>query len=547
MSDDKRPDDKPGQRSRTFEDEKNMEQTRSDGGNSNDQNPEPRETVREENRENERGFAQRLYDGLTNAGEGVSNAVTAEHQETAQTAERTAEAEEAMHDAQEDMVGRFQELGADAAREKTRIEGYTTQRDDELHNPEERNEAQGNYEAAREGGMIDSEFSFGLYESLVNTEFLSDDVVKMRYVEDNSYTHGDRGGRSLPFIEEAEIADSDARGWASRFNSDLDAAIEKLGEHVDLFNLGERKDAYENAVDRYEQTGEFEDRIEEIEEEAEKRGLEGVNELIDSDYEALEGGHLEELQDTIAEVGGHMNGREDGTGSVNLEHPERENAEELVRQTRARALDAAALHKDRLDEAREELGAVQTEIRQTRDEVQSYVDDVEDLTALNGVGDAFADVLGDMGIDTVMDLAARNDFDSNPAYQEQKRTENGVAVPDANALRENAFDYLNEVASDKENLDFVPTDTIRDVGDNYSDEDQRRRHHEAVYDSANSLVNVMNELEGEIPDLDQYDVDWDGDADTLEDERQEVYSNLDVDYPVDAENALNPSDVYAEE
>jgi len=547
MSNNKRPDDRPEQRSRTFEDEENMEQIRSDGGNPDDQNPEPRETVREENREAERGFAQKLYDGLTNAGDGVTNAVATEHQQTAQTAERIAEGEEAIHNAQEDMVGRFQELGADAAREKTRIEGDATQRDDELHNPEERAEAQGNYEAAREGGRINDEFSFGLYESLVNTEFLADDVVKMRDVEDNSYTHGDREGRSLPFIEEAEIADSDARGWASRFNSDLEAAIENLGEYVDLFNLDERKEAYENAVDRYEQTEEFEDRIEEIEEEAKKRGLEEVNELIDDDYESLEEGHLEEIQETFANTGGHMNGREDGTGSVSLEHPERENAEELVRQTRARALDAAALHKDRLDEAGEELEAVQTEIRQTRDEVQSYVEDVENLTAVEGVGDAFANVLGNMGIDTVMDLAARNDFDSSPAYQEQKRTANGVAVPDANELRENAFDYLNEVASDKENLDFIPTGTIRDVGDNYSDEDQRRRHHEAVYDSANSLVNVMNELEGEIPDLDQYDVDWDGEADTLEEERQEVYNNLDIDYPVDAEEALNPSDEYTEE
>lgn len=508
-----------------------------------EQNEEDRDTrspeqVREDNRESERGWAQTIYDGLRDAKEGVSSAVTTENQETADTAERAAEAESEMHSAQEQMVDEFQDLGADAARTKTGLEQDAVETDEALHQPEDVADARINYENSVEGGEVAGDFSFGLYESIVNTEFLASDVVRMRNVEDDSYTQGDRAGRSLPFIEEADIADSDAKSWAQRFNSDFQSASDQLGQFVDHFNLDDRKEAYEAAVADYEQTEEFEDRLEEIEEAAQERGLEAVNELISGSYEELEDEHLEQLQDTIADVGGHMNDREDGLGSINLEHDERANAEELVRQTRARALDRAALHKQRLDEAREEISEVYNEIEGTREEVESYVDQVEDLTAVEGVGDSFADVLEDMGVETVMDMAARNDYESNAAYQEKKRNASGSAVPDADELREAAFDYMNEVAADMDHLDLVPTDTIRDVGDDYSDEDQRRRQFEAVYDSSTSLVNVMNELEKELPELDQYDVGWDGEEETLEEEREEVYQNLGIEHPTDPEEAL---------
>lgn len=498
------------------------------------------EQIRDQNRASERTWQQGILDGLTDVLETVNIGRTVDLSQSARAATTLGKVENEKHEAQREIIEESQALSTDATSTKLDLEQAAVDEDDELlWTEEERDSKLSNYENSLTGGDVDGDYRFGINENLVNTAFLSDDVVKMRNVEDNSYTHGNKSGTSLPFIEEADITDSDARRWLGRFRDDEETAVEAVSNYVDVFNLDERMEAYEEAEEDYHATSEFEDRLESIDQIGEPT-LEEINEQLDDFEGELTEEDKELLDQSISQIGGSLNGREDeGVGTVDLDHEERRKAEEDVRQLRARALDRANLHQNRLEEATNYVQEVQQEIEGTKEQVLGYVEDVQDLTNVQGVGPAFSEMLEDMGVDTVMDLAARSDFSSSPEYQEKKRTSNGNSVPNAEDLIDNAYDTLNEITEQYNLLDLSPTDTIEDVGDDYAPRDQDRRQMEAVYDSAFNVVRVLDQLEEEVPELDQYSPEWEGQYETIEEERSQVYDNLGISEPADPREALD--------
>lgn len=509
-------------------------------GTSDQTNP---EEVRTENRDAERTGLQLVIDGIGSLTNSVRTGKGTDISETSSVVEILGAIEQIYKDASDEIIEQSEELQERAASEKTSIEMAAVREDQNLiWDEEEVEQTEQVYNKRLEGGEVDGSHRFGAIDSIVNTSFLMEDVVNMRNIEDDSYTQGEKEGTSLPFLEQAALRDEKAQQDAHDFHEDMEGASNALDQYIGLFNLDERLEAYEASVDRYKAGSTVTDDLEELDD-IDDVVLEDINSEIDGE---ISRDTLEEVRSATASVGEDLNNRENGYEAVELAPEARQKAEELARQEEARALDRVALHADRLETAREEIGEIEQELQDKKEAVENYVEDVEDLTRVDGIkkgsnGNGINSLMDSMGVDTILDLATHTpgNFNEDTEFLRWKEEHGGVAVPDPSGLISNAYDALNEIAEEYDALDFTPTKKIQ-AAENYHPKDQTRRQMEAVYDSSEVLTQLFGALEGQIPDLDEYDPEWEGDYDSLEEERQEFYEQeLGITDLPEPEEALN--------
>lgn len=524
------------------------------------------ERVRQANRDHERGPVQKMKDSLDNMYSAVTGANETKTQRSADLSVNIADVEQDFYEAQELIVNEAAKSRDVNAEKKEEIVDMAQEEDERIAGDTEVREQREQQfigsiygsDEVEEGAF--EEHVFGTLSSIVNANFLRDNGVKMRDIEGSAYTQTEEGS-NMPFVDEAKFKGDNADQWLQFFNTNLDRAEASLEDYIDSFNLEERLDAYEEAMEFYNTTSIIKDTLEDLAE-VEDVAVEQVNERLE-DLEDLSTDSYQSILNAVFTAGPELNGRPDYwdqfDGSIELEPEEREKATELAYQARARAVDRAKLHKDRLDEAVGELRSFKEEFSDTREKLSEYSEELEDLTRIDGVGEQTADVLYSIdGVDTIVDIALRGEKNivQNPSYLKEKERRDGNASLDEGEIVQGARDALeeiaeeyDEVAADEEaeideqqerfGLNLEPTSVIESDGEDYSGIDQVYRKMDSVYQSSRRLERMFSALEGKIPELDRYeDPEWTGEEDTIEEERDSVYQDLGIDEPASAEDAL---------
>jgi hypothetical protein len=123
-------------------------------------------------------------------------------------------------------------------------------------------------------------------------------------------------------------------------------------------------------------------------------------------------------------------------------------------------------------------------------------------------------------------------------------------TPDAEGVVSNAYEQVQELAVEYgspdapfEDLDGLgmnsPFQSIANLANDASGEDQAVYQMLGTYLTATNMMNGLEELDSNVPDTGRYKPDWEGDYNSLEEERDEVYSLLGVDSPSEPKEALN--------
>jgi hypothetical protein len=508
------------------------------------------EEVRQTNRQNERSPFQHVADGVGSVINSFRTGKEDEREETTNVLEALSRAEETLSQDQQDLIERAQELSADAASRKDALERMAVKEDHALSwDQDSVDENRGAYETKLHGDG--TEENYGMIDSLATAGVLGDLVGDMRNVEDDSYTHVRKDGVSLPFIKEANQLDGNGDQWIEVFNDERDAAAEEVSEFVDSFNLDSRKSAYEDSVRDYELSQVIEEKAKELENEAEI-GLDDINEELGEEYGEIGEENWEEFVEGATGVVADLNQKdeEDVVLHVSKDEEEVRNALEISRQLRARSLDRVKMHRDRLEDATSQVDHVGDYLGELKDDVTGFVQDAQDLTQIERVGEATAEKLRELkDVDTVMDVALHDSstLSTNPHLMDH--LDDG-RTPDAEGVVSNAYEQVQELAVEYgspdapfEDLDGLgmnsPFQSIANLANDASGEDQAVYQMLGTYLTATNMMNGLEELDSNVPDTGRYKPDWEGDYNSLEEERDEVYSLLGVDSPSEPKEALN--------
>lgn len=495
--------------------------------------------IREDNRNNERSPFQHVADGIDSVLSTFKNGKQDEKDETSNVLEALSEAEKTLAEDRRQLLDDAAVLSADAGRRKRALEEQAVKEDHAIAwNQEEVDGHREEYETRFHG--TGTEDNYGMIDTLATAGVLGDTVGNMRNVEDDSYTHVEKDGISLPFIKEANRLDGNGDQWLGFFQEEREKGSEALSEFVGAFNLDERKTSYDRAVEGYEASKIVEEKAKDLAEEAEVE-LDDINEHLGDEYGEIQDENWEEFTESARKVAADLNMKdvEDTVLHISKED-EIENAIELSRQLRARALDRVQMHKDALDDATEQIDQVDEYLSDVKSDLGNFVEEARDLTRIEGVGENTAKKLRKMkDVDTVMDVALLNEtaMRTNPNLMTHM---NKNGVPSATEVIRGAYEDSNELASEYgQELGMTsPFEAIQHVGEDASGEDQTIYQMQGTYLTAFNLVNGLEDLESELPDTDQYDPDWEGEYDSLEEERSQVYGLLGVESPSEPKEAL---------
>lgn len=517
------------------------------------------EEVRETNRENERSPFQHVADRIGSVTSAFRTGKQDERTESVNTLEALAQWESNLSEDRESIIEQAQFLSAEAGTRKEALEEAAVKEDFSLSWDQDSVDThRETYETKLHGDG--TEENYGMIDSLATAGVIGDVVGDMRNVEDDSYTHVRKDGVSLPFIKEANQLDGNGDQWVEFFNNERDAAASEVSEFVESFNLDARKTAYEDSVRDYELSQVIEQKAEELENEAEV-SLDDINEELGEEYGEVDEENWEEFVEGATGVVADLNQKdeEDVVLHVSKDEEEVQNALEISRQLRARSLDRVKMHRDRLEDATSQIDQVadyidslKVDIRGDMDDEHDdgFVGDAQDLTQIEGVGEATAEKLQELEeVDTVMDVALLDEsiMSTNPHLM--NHLDDG-RTPDAAGVVRNAYEQAQELAAEYgspedpfEDLDGLglnsPFEAVANLADDASGEDQAVYQMLGTYLTATNLMNGLEELDSKVPDTGRYKPDWDGEYDSLEEERQEVYSLLGVDSPAEPREALN--------
>lgn len=305
---------------------------------------------------------------------------------------------------------------------------------------------------------------------------------------------------------------------------DHETQEEEIRERVEVY--GEFKDIVEDAVETIQSADTevtVEDANEALQEVADEYGIEGLDDLEDhsateeyireiAERTGLEDEVVTSVTTDLTELfGGSDYVVETEDGEAVFDDESEVNPVEALKHVKASAADAVARQVERYETAEEAVEELRSQIWDVVDSYDTFKNEAEDLTNVDGVGEATADALQDADIDTVFDLATTENSKLN--YMTDAPTAHGE---NATSIRENARSYIvTDLAGD---IDMgTVSDQMRAVLDIGRTEDNNYgvlKQAEAAYEASDTIMRHTAEMLQDVPEEDELDVEVEFDGET---------------------------------